>query len=75
MSEIRSMIAGFLQCRPDDIATTAALGETPGWDSFTQLNIMLELERRFAIPITDETIRTYSRFAAIDALAQKSASS
>ena len=74
MSDIRTMIAGFLHCRPDDIARTAALGETPGWDSFAQLNIMMELERRFAIPITDETIRTYSRFAAIDALAKEHSS-
>ena len=69
MSDIRVQIADILKCRPGDLSATAALGETPGWDSFAHLAIMMALEQRYAIPITDDTIRTYSRLSAIDDLA------
>jgi hypothetical protein len=44
MNETRSMIAKLLSPGATDLADDSALGETPGWDSFAQLNIMLELE-------------------------------
>ncbi len=71
MNETRSIIAKFLSRGSADLADDSALGETPGWDSFAQLNIMLELERRYGIAITDETIRAYSNLAAIDRLAKE----
>jgi acyl carrier protein len=52
MNETRSMIAKLLSRGSTDLADDSALGETPGWDSFAQLNIMLELERRYGIAIT-----------------------
>jgi len=75
MSELHSVIAGLLNCQLASLSPTSALGETPGWDSFAQLNIMLELERRYAIPITDDTIRAYSNLPAITALARERATS
>jgi acyl carrier protein len=71
MTDVRSQIADILKCRPADLSATSALGETPGWDSFAHLAIMMALEQRYAIAITDETIRTYSRLSAIDDLAGK----
>lgn len=71
MNDIRNMIAELLQCRAADLAADAALGDTPGWDSFVQLNIMMELERRYGIVITDDTIRAYSTLAAIDHLVKE----
>ena len=71
MNETRSMIAKFLSRGSTDLADDSALGETPGWDSFAQLNIMLELERRYGIAITDKTIRAYSNLATIDRLAKE----
>lgn len=71
MNETRSMIAEYLSRGSTDLADDSALGVTPGWDSFAQLNIMLELERRYGIAITDETIRAYSNLAAIDRLAKE----
>ena len=71
MNETRSMIAKLLSPGATDLADDSALGETQGWDSFAQLNIMLELERRYGIAITDETIRAYSNLAAIDRLAKE----
>ncbi|MGO9006101.1 MAG: acyl carrier protein [Beijerinckiaceae bacterium] len=71
MNDVRNMIAEFLQRQPADLADNAALGDTPGWDSFVQLNIMMELERRYGVDITDETIRAYSSLAAIDGLVKE----
>jgi acyl carrier protein len=71
MSDMRTMVAELLNCRPVDLASDAGVGKTPGWDSFAQLNIMLELERRYRIPITDETIHAYSNLAAIDHLSKE----
>jgi acyl carrier protein len=71
MTQMRDLIAEYLKLPPTQLSDTAGLGETPGWDSFTQLSIMIELEQRFGIPITDETIRAYSNLAAIARLEQE----
>lgn len=71
MNEMRRVIAKFLNRQPTDIPDDSALGMTPGWDSFAQLNIMMELERRYGIEITDTTIRAYSNLAAIVRLAEE----
>lgn len=51
------LIAEALDCPVETLDRDSALGRHPAWDSMGQLNIMLALERRFGLPITDETIR------------------
>ena len=75
MTDMRPLIAGILKCRLQDLADTASLGETPGWDSFAQLRIMMALERSYGIAITDETIRKFSYLSAIEHLAREPANS
>ncbi len=68
MSNVVAAVAEILGCAPDTLPANAALGETPHWDSFAQLRIMMFLEEQFGIAITDDTIRQYSALAAIQAL-------
>ena len=60
MSRMEDFIAGLLKNPSSPFPPGAGLGVTPGWDSFTQLSIMIELESRFGIDINDESIRKYS---------------
>jgi len=71
MNEIRGMLADILRCHPDDLVPDSGLGHTAHWDSLAQLSIMLLLEDRFGIEISDETIRKYSTLSAIEDLVRK----
>ena len=66
--DMRQLLAEILQCQPNSITAQSALGVDPRWDSMAQLNIMLALEERYGIEITDETIREYSQFEALERL-------
>ena len=70
MTPMRELVAEILKCQPESIQLHSALGVDPRWDSFAQLNIMLALEEHYNIEITDENIRRYSRFDALQELAQ-----
>lgn len=72
MTDMRELVATILECSPESIGGDAALGVHPRWDSFAQLSIMLTLEDKFGIPITDETIRRYSHFEALEELGRQS---
>ena len=67
-SAMRMLVAEILNCPPGAITAKSALGVDPRWDSMAQLNIMLALEERYGVEITDETIRQFSRFDALEAL-------
>jgi acyl carrier protein len=62
---MRAFIAQLIHQPLSGMEPDSGLGATPGWDSFAQLNVMMELERRFGIDITDEAIRSYSLLANI----------
>ena len=70
MTSMRELVAGILKCPVQSIHSRSGLGVDPRWDSFAQLNIMLALEEQYNIEITDENIRRYSRFDALQELAQ-----
>lgn len=63
-----ALVAAALDCAPDSLGPDSGLGTHPQWDSIGHLEIMLALESRFGIAITDETIRRYATLAAIGAL-------
>ena len=67
-TDIRQLLAEILHCSPNSITAQSALGVDPRWDSMAQLNIMLALEERYGIEITDESIREYSQFEALERL-------
>jgi len=53
----------------------AAIGRTPGWDSFKQIELMLEIEQRFGIQLGTEDLQRATDYAALSALlAEKGAS-
>jgi acyl carrier protein len=55
--EVLRLIAAALDCPPSSLTMDSALGLHPAWTSLGQLSILMELEQRFGIAITDETIR------------------
>jgi len=65
----RNLIATALDCDPASLTEDSRLGHHPKWDSVGHLAVMLALEARYGIPLTDETIRRYESFAAIAELA------
>ncbi len=40
----------------------------PAWDSFAHLSLMLALEQRFGVALTDENVARFSSLAALEAL-------
>ena len=66
-SAMRMLVAEILNCSPGAITAMSGLGIDPRWDSIAQLNIMLALEERYGVEITDDTIRQFSRFDALEA--------
>lgn len=48
-----------------DLPEDADIVTCPGWDSFVQLEIMLHLEERYDVEMTEENIRTYSALSNI----------
>ncbi len=63
MTGMKDFIAQLVRQPSSAMGPEAGLGATPGWDSFAQLNVMMELEKRFGIDITDDSIRRYSTLA------------
>ena len=59
---VREIISVALDCAPELITEDARLGTYPKWDSLAQLRLMLELQRRFDIPIDATTIRKFNSF-------------
>lgn len=70
MIQMRELVAELLKCPPESLHAHSGLGVDARWDSFAQVNIMLALEERYNIEITDETIRRYSHFDALLELAK-----
>ena len=63
--DAREMLATILDVPPDTIRDDAALGAHLRWDSLAQLRVMLELERRFGVEMTAETVRRYGSLAGL----------
>ena len=55
--EVLQLIARALDCPVDTLTMDSALGLHPDWTSVGQLSILMELEQRYGIEITDDSIR------------------
>lgn len=62
-----TLIAAALDCPAASLAPDSGLGAHPKWDSIGHLTVMLALERDYGVELSDETIRRFATFAAIDA--------
>tara|TARA_R110002096_G_scaffold85802_2_gene197846 strand:+ start:1555 stop:1788 length:234 start_codon:yes stop_codon:yes gene_type:complete len=71
---IKIWLADALGCSSEEIHESGGIGNTPGWDSFGHLNVMMELEKRFGISIDDDTVRRYQTVKAIEELVEEKGS-
>ncbi|MFC4210394.1 acyl carrier protein [Pedobacter lithocola] len=55
-SEVLQTVAIALECEPESLNLTSALGQHYNWDSFGHLSIMVALEQKYNIEITEENI-------------------
>ncbi len=53
---IRAKILELLNLPPGSDPTGVAMGATPGWDSFRQITLVMELEQHFEVHLTSATI-------------------
>lgn len=54
--EVRGVIAGIIEMKPDDIDADANLVKDLGMDSMMALEILAALERRFKIKIPEQEL-------------------
>ncbi|MCZ4244151.1 acyl carrier protein [Pedobacter punctiformis] len=55
-SEVLQTIAMALECEPESLNLNSALGQHYNWDSFGHLSIMVALEQKYNIEISEENI-------------------
>lgn len=64
-SELKNQISQILKVSPKDLESTAALGFTESWDSFAHVEIMLLLEEKFLVEMSEVTLEKYSNLKSI----------
>lgn len=69
--EAYKLVSNALGCPVDFLSFSSGIYDHPDWDSFGHLQIILEIEHRFAIQITDEDILKYSSMEEIINLCKK----
>ena len=47
--KLAGAVSRAIECPVDDISIESGIGETPGWDSFGHLRIILELEAVYSV--------------------------
>jgi|TARA_B110000196_G_C21001099_1_gene592998 acyl carrier protein len=53
------LIAGALECLPEEITDGLALGIHPKWDSLAHLRVMMALEQYYSVDIDDGSIKQF----------------
>ena len=59
-TNVKSIIAQVLFVEETSITSDSGLGNPQEWDSFAQISIMLEIERKFERRFTPEEIADYT---------------
>lgn len=58
-------ISEILKVPPTDLTPDSALGVTPGWDSMAHVDIMMVLEDRLGIEISEESLESLTTLGSI----------
>ena len=69
--EACKLVSNALGCAIDCLSFSSGMYDHPDWDSFGHLQIILEIERRFDMQITDEDILKYSSMEEVINLCKK----
>ena len=64
-NELIVEIAKILKLSPNEVNEKSALGVTPSWDSFAQVEIIMFLEQNLSIEVNQDNIEKYTNLADI----------
>ena len=62
---VRHLIAGALQVPTEDVAPELSFGDLPQWDSMGHMEVMMQLEERFGVEVSADTIAALTSIPAI----------
>jgi SAM-dependent methyltransferase len=65
------LVADALGCDAATLSEDSRLGAHPKWDSLGHVSVVMELEKHYGVPVSDETIRRYESMRSIRELFER----
>ncbi len=56
MDKLEPILAATFKIHPEDLTDASRIGEVPGWDSLSHMNLIANLESRLKIELTGDEI-------------------
>jgi acyl carrier protein len=63
--QVRGLVAGALQVPAEAVTTELSFGDLPEWDSMGHMEVMMQLEERFGVEVSADTIAALTSLPAI----------
>jgi acyl carrier protein len=63
--QVRHLIAAALQVPAEDVSAELSFGDLPQWDSMGHMEVMMQLEERFGVEVSADTIAALTSVPAI----------
>lgn len=63
--QVRDLLAGALQVPAEAVTTELSFGDLPEWDSMGHMEVMMQLEERFGVEVSADTIAALTSVEAI----------
>jgi acyl carrier protein len=65
IEQVRGLVAGALQVPLEAVSDGLSFGDLPEWDSMGHMEVMVQLEERFGVEISADTIAALTSLEAI----------
>ncbi len=63
--QVRDLLAGALQIPVEAVSVDLSFGDLPQWDSMGHMEVMMQLEERFGVEVSADTIAALTSVPAI----------
>ena len=63
--QVRHLIAGALQVPVEEVTAELSFGDLPQWDSMGHMEMLMQLEERFGVEVSADTIAALTSIPAI----------
>jgi acyl carrier protein len=63
--QVRHLIAGALQVPAEEVTAELSFGDLPQWDSMGHMEMLMQLEERFGVEVSADTIAALTSVPAI----------
>ena len=63
--QVRDLLAGALQIPAEAVSPDLSFGDLPQWDSMGHMEVMMQLEERFGVEVSADTIAALTSLPAI----------